>query len=142
MLFAFLQVSIFSVVAFFVMGTRGKMWEPRLFLAIPIVLCLFSYLYAISVLLGVITRSTIATLLLTVLLWAIIGGMHFSEVRLQALRNIYAAAHRDDRSGSGGDGRSTTDIARIPKRRVFVDGEIDAGHARHSLADVRAISRA
>ena len=90
MLFAFLQVSIFSVVAFFVMGMRGKMWEPRLFLAIPIVLCLFSYLYAISVLLGVITRSTIATLLLTVLLWAIIGGMHFSEVRLQALRNIYA----------------------------------------------------
>ena len=48
MLFAFLQVSIFSVVAFFVMGTRGKMWEPRLFLAIPIMLCLFSYLYTIA----------------------------------------------------------------------------------------------
>ena len=41
-------------------------------------------------LLGVITRSTIATLLLTVLIWAMIGGIHFGEVRLQALRNIYA----------------------------------------------------
>ena len=117
------------------------MWEPRLFLAIPIVLCLFSYLYAISVLLGVITRSTIATLLLTVLLWAIIGGMHFSEVRLQALRNIYARRIETiDQDLAAMDAAPPT--SRIPKRRVFVDGEIDAGHARHSFADVCAIPRA
>jgi ABC-type transport system involved in multi-copper enzyme maturation permease subunit len=89
MLYAFLQVTIFAIVAFIVFGTRGHMWEPRLFLAVPIVLCLFSYLYAISVLLGVLTRSTVATLLLTVLIWGIIGGMHFGEIRLAALKNIY-----------------------------------------------------
>jgi hypothetical protein len=89
MLFAFLQVSVFAVAAFFIVGWRGKIWEPRLFMAIPIVLALFSYLYGISVLLGVLTRSTIATLLLTILFWAIIGGMHYSETRLQAFKNIY-----------------------------------------------------
>jgi hypothetical protein len=89
MLFAFLQVTCFAIVAFFVVGIRGKMWEWRLFLAIPIVLCMFSYLYAIAVLLGVMTRSTIATLMLTILLWGIIGGMHFGEVRLLAFKHIY-----------------------------------------------------
>src|SRR6185369_2557461 len=77
------------VVAYFVVGLRGKIWEPRLFMAIPIGLALLSYLYAISVLLGVLTRSTIATLLLTILCWGIIGGMHFSEVRLLAMERIY-----------------------------------------------------
>ncbi len=88
MLFAFLQVTCFAIVAFFVVGIRGKMWEWRLFLAIPIVLCLFSYLYAIAVLLGVMTRSTIATLMLTILMWGIIGGIHFGEVRLLAFKHI------------------------------------------------------
>lgn len=89
MLFAFLQVLIFAIVSFFVVGTRAHMWEPRLFLAIPITLCLFSYLYTISVLLGVLTRSTVATLLLTILAWALIGGVHFGEVRLLALKNVF-----------------------------------------------------
>ena len=89
MLFALLQICVFSVISFVVVGRRGTIWEPRLFMAIPIVLCLFSYLYSISVLLGVITRSTIATLLLTVLMWAIMWGVHYSDLRLEALRNIY-----------------------------------------------------
>ncbi len=89
MLFAFLQLAIFSIGAFFIVGIRGKMWEPRLFLAIPIVLCMFSYLYAIGVLLGVLTRSTIATLLLTILCWGIIAGVDFGEVRLLALNNVF-----------------------------------------------------
>jgi ABC-type transport system involved in multi-copper enzyme maturation permease subunit len=89
MLFAFLQVAIFSVVAFFVVGIRAHLWEPRLFLAIPIALCLFSYLYTIAVLLGVLTRSTVATLLLTILLWGVVGGVHFSEVRMLAMKNVF-----------------------------------------------------
>src|SRR5205814_3639124 len=73
MLFVLLQVTIFAIVAFIVVGVRGTMWEPRLFLAIPIVLCMFSYLYAISILFGVLTRSTVAALLMTILTWALIG---------------------------------------------------------------------
>jgi hypothetical protein len=58
------------------------------FLAIPIVMCFFSYLFAVAVLLGVLTRSTIATLLLTILFWAMAFAVYFGEVRLQAFINI------------------------------------------------------
>ena len=88
MLFVLLQVTIFAIVAFVVVGVRGTMWEPRLFLAIPIVLCMFSYLYALSILFGVLSRSTVASLLLTILIWALIGGAHFGEVRLLAMKNL------------------------------------------------------
>jgi ABC-type transport system involved in multi-copper enzyme maturation permease subunit len=121
MLYAFLQVTIFAIVAFIVFGTRGHMWEPRLFLAIPIVLCLFSYLYAISVLLGVLTRSTVATLLLTVLIWGIIGGMHFGEIRLAALKNIYArridAIDTDIANLDKAPPRATTNLSTNPSAK-------------------------
>jgi ABC-type transport system involved in multi-copper enzyme maturation permease subunit len=88
MLFALLQVTIFSLLAFFVVGIRGKFWEPRLFLAIPIVMAQFSYLFAVSVFLGTVTRSSIAALLLTILFWAIVFGIDFGEIRLLAFKNI------------------------------------------------------
>jgi len=69
LIFVLLQVGVFSVGCFLVMGIRGGAWEPRLFLAIPIVLVFFSYLYAICALFGMLTRSTITSLLLTILVW-------------------------------------------------------------------------
>src|SRR6185437_5144958 len=69
LLFVTLQVVVISVGSFFVLGLRGHDWEPGLFWAIPIVVCFFSYLFAVCVLLGVKTRSTIAALLLTILCW-------------------------------------------------------------------------
>lgn len=84
MAFAFLQVALFAIVAFFVFGIRGHMWEPRLFWMIPIVLCFFSYLFSVSVLLGVWTRSALAALLLTMIFWAIVYAIHFSEIWFQA----------------------------------------------------------
>ena len=54
-------------------------WLPSLFLAIPIVVCLFSYLFAFCVFLGVWTRSTIAALLLTVLLWLFLWGIQTAD---------------------------------------------------------------
>jgi ABC-type transport system involved in multi-copper enzyme maturation permease subunit len=69
LLFVALQVTVFSLASFLVIGLRGKFWEPRLFLAIPIVVCLFSYLFSICVVLGLLTRSTVASLLLTLLIW-------------------------------------------------------------------------
>jgi ABC-type transport system involved in multi-copper enzyme maturation permease subunit len=64
-----LQVALFTFASFLVIGIRGGAWEPALFLAVPIVLCFFSYLFAICVLFGVMTRSTLASLLLTLLVW-------------------------------------------------------------------------
>lgn len=69
MLFVGLQVSVFTVACFFILGIRGGSWEPSIFLAIPIVLLFFSYLFSVCVLAGLVTRSTIASLLLTLLAW-------------------------------------------------------------------------
>ncbi|VAX36399.1 hypothetical protein MNBD_PLANCTO03-758 [hydrothermal vent metagenome] len=69
LLFAGLQVAAFTTASFLVIGIRGGVWEPGLFLAIPLVVCFFSYLYAVCALIGVLTRSTIAALLITLLFW-------------------------------------------------------------------------
>ena len=60
LLFVALQVAIFATASYFVIGIRGGSWEPGVFLAIPLVVCFFSYLYAVSVFFGVLTRSTLA----------------------------------------------------------------------------------
>jgi len=69
LLFVTLQVVIFSLASVLVIGLRGVAWEPGLFIAVPLVVCFFSYLYAVCVLLGVVTRSTVAAVLLTLLFW-------------------------------------------------------------------------
>jgi ABC-type transport system involved in multi-copper enzyme maturation permease subunit len=79
LLFAALQVSVFTLACFLVIGTRGHSWEPRLFLAVPIMILFFSYLYCVCTLLGLLTRSTIASLLLTILFWIVIAGTNGTE---------------------------------------------------------------
>jgi hypothetical protein len=79
LLFVTLQVSIFAFMSFLVLGLRGGLWEPGLFLAIPLVLIFFSYLFGICTLLGVLTRSTVAALLLTLLAWGGIFAVDFAD---------------------------------------------------------------
>ncbi|GMV24325.1 MAG: hypothetical protein AMXMBFR58_03560 [Phycisphaerae bacterium] len=79
LLFVALQVTVFSLGAFLVIGIRGESWEPKLFIAVPLVVAFFSYLYSFCALMGLITRSTIASLLLTVLLWVVIFLVHLGE---------------------------------------------------------------
>ncbi len=69
LLFVGLQVAVFTGACFLVIGIRGQVWEWGLWLAVPIVLLFFSYLYSICALVGLITRSTIAALLVTLLCW-------------------------------------------------------------------------
>jgi hypothetical protein len=79
LLFVTLQVFVFTAASFLVIGLRGKVWEPGIFLAVPLVLCFFSYLYAFLVLFGILTRSTLAAVLLTVLVWFMLSVFHYSE---------------------------------------------------------------
>ncbi len=79
LLFVALQVAVFTVASFLVIGFRGKTWEPAIFLAIPLTVAIFSFLFCVCVLLGILTRSTIASLLLTLLFWFLIFGVHATE---------------------------------------------------------------
>ena len=99
LLFAALQVTVFCVACFLIIGLRGGVWEPGLFLAIPLVVCFFSYLFAVSVFLGVLTRSTIAALLLTLLFWFGIWAVGTAEESLLMFKTMqkkgvdFAAVH-------------------------------------------------
>lgn len=69
LLFVAIQVGVFTTASFFVLGLRGGVWLPSVFLAIPIVVVFFSYLFSFCVLVGVWMRSTMPALLLTLLFW-------------------------------------------------------------------------
>jgi len=79
LLFVVLQVGVFSLACFLVIGVRGESWEPSLFLAVPIVTLVFSYLFGVCVLVGMMTRSTIAALLATLLFWLFLWGLNTTD---------------------------------------------------------------
>ena len=79
LLFVTLQVVTFCVASFLVIGVRGGVWEPAIFVAVPLVVLFFSYLYAALIFFGMVTRSTIASLLLTILFWAATVAVHYTE---------------------------------------------------------------
>jgi ABC-type transport system involved in multi-copper enzyme maturation permease subunit len=88
LLFVTLQVGIFSLAGFLVIGLRGGVWEPGLFMAVPLVVCFFSYLFAVCVFLGVATRSTLASLLLTLLFWFVVWGLGAAENTLLMFKTM------------------------------------------------------
>ena len=89
--FVSLQVLIVTLGGFLIMGLRGHEWLPKFFWAIPIVICFFSYLFGICVLLGVWTRSTIAALLVTIVAWGLIAGVDWSETSLLTTHKMFQA---------------------------------------------------
>jgi hypothetical protein len=72
LLFVALQVALFSLAAFLVIGIRGRVWEPAVFLSIPLVVLFFSYLYCFCALIGLLTRSSMTAMLLTVVFWFVL----------------------------------------------------------------------
>lgn len=79
LMFAALQAAAFSLAVFLVIGIRGKSWEPVVFLTIPLVTAFFSFLYCISALVGLLTRSTIAALMSAIGFWLLIFAAHTTE---------------------------------------------------------------
>lgn len=79
LLFVGLQVSVFTVACMVMIGIRGRSWEPDLLLAIPIVVCFYSYLFCVCTLVGLVTRSTIAALLVTLLFWLFLWGLNLTD---------------------------------------------------------------
>ena len=79
MIFVGLQVTLFTVLSFFVIGLRGGAWEPAIFLAIPLVTIFYSYLYSICALIGILTRSAVTSLILTMAAWMLIFMIHGAE---------------------------------------------------------------
>jgi ABC-type transport system involved in multi-copper enzyme maturation permease subunit len=111
LLFVTLQVSVFSLCCFLLVGLRGHEWEPAIFLSIPLVVLVFSYLFSVCVLLGIMTRSTVAALLLTLLVWFTIWGVQFTEqwLLINTVQQRVQSAALDKQIEE-----TKTDLARFP----------------------------
>ncbi|MDP7008273.1 MAG: hypothetical protein QGI78_01735 [Phycisphaerales bacterium] len=79
LLFVLLQVTLFCVGIFLCVGLRIGEWNPMIFVAIPIVTIFYSYLFSITVLTGLVTKSGIAALLVTGVFWMMLFSVAASE---------------------------------------------------------------
>ncbi|MCG3138888.1 MAG: hypothetical protein HJJLKODD_02758 [Phycisphaerae bacterium] len=70
--FMLIQSTVFILLTYIVIGVRWQIWLPRYLLGIPLLVLLFSYLYSLSVLFGLWTRSAMASLFLTLVCWFIV----------------------------------------------------------------------
>ncbi len=87
LLFVILQVTMFCAGVFLAMGWRIGDWEWKVFAAIPLITLFYSYLYAFCVLIGVWTRSTMAALLMTMILWTSTWAVTTTEVIVLSIRS-------------------------------------------------------
>jgi hypothetical protein len=85
---------VFAVGCYLVFGFRSGQWRASIFLIIPLVTLLFSYLFAVCVFFGVLTRSTIAALLITILVWLAVAASTRSEQFIFAMRSTTAGEAR------------------------------------------------
>jgi ABC-type transport system involved in multi-copper enzyme maturation permease subunit len=86
--FAALQIGAFSLASFLVIGFCGGSWECKIFLAIPLVTLFFSYLYCMCVLIGILTRSALAALLITILFWGAVFAINATDGVLLMFRSM------------------------------------------------------
>ena len=73
LLFAGIQVTVFTIASFFVIGLRGGDWEPWILVAIPLVVVFYSYLFAVQAVIGLLTRSVIASVIGVMLFWIVVS---------------------------------------------------------------------
>jgi ABC-type transport system involved in multi-copper enzyme maturation permease subunit len=91
LLFAGVLVSVLAVMVFAAIRWRLDFWHWPVFWSIPLGVIFFSYLYAVCVFLGVWTRSTLAALMLTLIVWAGCKSVGFVEGTAAALSRTSAA---------------------------------------------------
>lgn len=72
LMFVAVQVAVFCVGAVLLMIFRAGTFEPGILLAVPIVTLFFSYLYCVSALIGLLTRSSLTALMITALFWGLL----------------------------------------------------------------------
>ncbi len=75
LMFFAVHAVIFVVLTFLVVGFRWGAWMPGYLLCIPLTVLLFSFLYCVSALVAVTTRSGVAAILITLGAWVAFTGI-------------------------------------------------------------------
>lgn len=91
LLFMAVQGAFFVIVTFLVVGWRWHVWLPGYLWSIPLLVLLFSYLYCVSVLLALWSRSALASLVLTLAFWFAIWVPQKSYETIHVLKQFQGA---------------------------------------------------
>lgn len=146
LLFVLLQVSVFCVGIFFCVGVRLGEWNWNLFAAVPIVLLFYSYLFAVNVFVGVLTRSSITALLLTVIFWMVLWASQTAETVLNqfviqqevTIDRFEEGIVKDEEELLAMVEKSPDDF-RIERKRERIDSmKEDIAEARESFVQIEA----
>lgn len=132
LLFVGLQVTVFTLASFFVIGLRGGVWEPAVLLAIPLVVLVFSFLFSVCVLVGTLWRSTIAALLITLIVWGLIFMLNSADfvllmVREEAAMRLESRTQRVEDLRRTIDERETGASAGVPRAEAPVEPPPEEG---------------
>lgn len=79
LLFIGLQALLFAFIVFIAIRWRVGTWNPTVFWSVPIVLLVFSYLFSVLVLVGIRTKSVMASVMITLLFWFTCFIAQFAE---------------------------------------------------------------
>ncbi|MFG0330285.1 MAG: hypothetical protein ACF8PN_10340 [Phycisphaerales bacterium] len=85
-LFVALQTFVFCLGAFLVIRLRLGDWRWMIFIAVPLVTLMFSYLYSVVALVGVWSRSTLAGLTAGLIFWFALFGLQSTNDVLTQIR--------------------------------------------------------
>ena len=83
--FVAFQVVLFVVLTWLALGVRTRVWEATYLWSIPLLLLQFAIFYSFSVLLGVITRSTVACVFGSALFWLLAWGINYGRVMVRSM---------------------------------------------------------
>jgi hypothetical protein len=98
LLFVALQVTVFTIASMLVIGIRGGEWEPWILISIPLVVIFYSYLFCVQAVVGMITRSAIASIIAVMLFWMLCFGLQAADgITLAAKVTFEVAVERDQR---------------------------------------------
>ena len=85
LLFMILQVTICVAIAYVLSGVRFGYWFHEAWLALPLVTLQFLYLFAVMSFVGLITRSSLASLLAVFIFWGTVSVTQFAANQLEKI---------------------------------------------------------
>jgi ABC-type transport system involved in multi-copper enzyme maturation permease subunit len=85
LIFVGFQVVLFVVLTWLALGVRTSVWDATYLVCIPLLLLQFAVFYSFSLLLGVVTRSTVACIFGSLLFWLLSWGMNYGKVMILAM---------------------------------------------------------
>ena len=89
LLFVALQISFFCLCCFIVIGLRADVWAWSIFIVIPVVTAFYSFLFCVTALVGLWTGSTLAALLVTLLLWLGLFVINLADSALLGFQTLF-----------------------------------------------------